>query len=68
MIFSKEGKKHIDMQRRSRASEEGFIQGISEAYTTQARTKKRLVSLRVSKANPRNQAHNNNPHRATFAH
>jgi hypothetical protein len=34
MIYTKEGKKHIDMQRRSGDLGEGFIQDTSEAYTT----------------------------------
>jgi hypothetical protein len=48
------------------ALEEDSTQDTSEAYTTQLRVKKKLLSLRVSQANLKNQALNINLHKINF--
>jgi hypothetical protein len=50
------------------ASEEGFIQNISKAFTIQVKMKTNLVSLKGNKVSPMSQEVNNNPPKAFFAH
>jgi alanine dehydrogenase len=66
MIFAKKGKKHKCIQRLPGALEEDSTEDTSEAYTTQLRVKKKLLSLRVSQANLKNQALNIIHHKITF--
>jgi hypothetical protein len=67
MIFAKEGKNSTDTPKSPRASEEGFIQGMSEVSITQCRVRKRWPSLRVSQASNR-QALSNNLRTTRFIH
>jgi hypothetical protein len=50
------------------ASEEGFIQNISKAFTIHVKMKTNLVSLKGNKVSPMSQEVNNNPPKAFFAH
>jgi hypothetical protein len=48
MIPAKEGRNFTDTPKSLGASEEGFIQGMSEVSITRCRVRKRWPSLRVS--------------------
>jgi hypothetical protein len=67
MIFSKEGRNSTDTPKSSGASEEGFIQGMSEVSITWCRVRRRWPSPRVSQASNR-QALNNNLRTRRFVH
>jgi hypothetical protein len=67
MIFAKEGKSYTDTPKSSGALEEGSIQGMSEASTSQCRVRKRWPSFRVSRVNSK-QALNSNLGTAHFIH
>jgi hypothetical protein len=50
MTFVKGRRSYTDIPKLSRASREGSIQGMFEAFTTLCRAKKRRPSLRVNQA------------------
>jgi hypothetical protein len=64
MISINVDKRHRDIWKLSRLRREIS----SEAFIIQAKMKINLIKLKGNGVSPKNQEHNNNPYRATFAH
>jgi hypothetical protein len=64
MISINVDKRHRDIWKLSRLRREIS----SEAFIIHAKMKINLIKLKGNRVSPKNQEHNNNPYRATFAH